>query len=444
MSTAESHAGLPPLVASLDMGYGHLRAAQALADALGTEVVEVDAPPLAKAAEAAQWQRARTLYEGTTRGMTLPLVGPLVRRVVEGITAIEPLHPYRDLSRPDHATRVLGRLIDSGMGEGVAAHLKDTGRALLATYFSPALSADAHGCERVFCVVTDADIARAWAPRDPARTCITYLTPSRRAYRRLRSYGVPAERIHFTGFPLPPELLGGPELPVARANLAARLVRLDPTGAFREPRAHEIERVVGTLPAGEEGRPPLLTYAVGGTGAQADMARKFLPSLREPLEAGRLRLSLVAGVRAEVAERFHDWLRRAGLEPLLGEAVEVLHHPEFVPYYRRFNELLAGTDLLWTKPSEMTFYGGLGIALILAKPIGVHERKNRRWARERGAALKHRDPRHAAQWIGEWLEEGLLASAAWSGFQLLPAAGTYRILEAVGAQPAELTETAPA
>lgn len=436
MSSSAPPADSLPLVASLDMGYGHLRAAQALADALGTEVVEVDAPPLARSTEAAQWRRARALYEGTTRWAGLPLLGPLLRRALETLTAIEPLHPYRDLSRADRATRMLGRLIDGGMGDGVAAHLKESGRALLATYFSAALSADAHGCERVFCVVTDADIARAWAPREPAATRITYLTPSRRAFRRLRSYGVPPERIRFTGFPLPPELLGGPELPTARANLAARLVRLDPTGAFREPRAHELERVVGPLPADQEGRPPLLAYAVGGTGAQADMARKFLPSLREPLEAGRLRLALVAGVREEVAERFHEWLRDAGLEPLLGEALQVLHHPEFVPYYRRFNELLAGTDVLWTKPSEMTFYGGLGIALVLAKPVGVHERKNRRWARERGAALKHRDPRHAAQWIEEWLEEGLLASAAWSGFQLLPAAGTYRILEAVGAAPA--------
>ena len=38
--------------------------------------------------------------------------------------------------------------------------------------------------------------------------------------------------------------------------------------------------------------------------------------------------------------------------------------------------------MLWTKPSEMTFYAALGIPLILAPPLGAHERYNRRWALE--------------------------------------------------------------
>ena len=44
---------------------------------------------------------------------------------------------------------------------------------------------------------------------------------------RLRAYGVPDDRILLTGFPLPHGLVGGPELPILRRNLASRLVRLD-------------------------------------------------------------------------------------------------------------------------------------------------------------------------------------------------------------------------
>ena len=37
---------IKPVVAAIDMGYGHLRPAAALADHLATEVVQMDAPPV--------------------------------------------------------------------------------------------------------------------------------------------------------------------------------------------------------------------------------------------------------------------------------------------------------------------------------------------------------------------------------------------------------------
>ena len=50
--------------------------------------------------------------------------------------------------------------------------------------------------------------------------------------RRLRQYGVPDERIFITGFPLPRENLGGPGMDTLRADLLARLGRLDPQRAL--------------------------------------------------------------------------------------------------------------------------------------------------------------------------------------------------------------------
>src|SRR4030095_9293640 len=97
--------------------------------------------------------------------------------------------------------------------------------------------------------------------------------------------------------------------------------------------------------------------------------------------------------------------------------------------YKSFNRLLAETDVLWTKPSEMTFYAALGLPLVLSPPVGVHERYNRRWAIENGAGLKQRHPDYAGYWIREWLAEGTLAAAAWFGFLRLPKFGLYHILE---------------
>lgn len=422
------------VVTALDMGYGHLRAALPLCDALGAPLVEADRPPVASADESRGWLAARAAYEGASRGSTWPLVGPLIRRALDELTTIPPLHPYRDLSRPDRAARALEGLARGGLGRGLARHLDATGSRLLTTYFSAALCTDLHGSGPVDCVVTDSDIARAWAPARPAASRIRYFAPTQRAVRRLLAYGVPRDRVVFTGFPLPVELLGGPELPALRAHLAARLVRLDPAGWFLEARRHEIEAALGPLPQAERGRAPHLVFAVGGAGAQARLSEAFLPSLTPLLRAGRLRLTLVAGTRHDVAATFERARERAGLR---AREADILHDGDFVGYYRRFNALLAGADILWTKPSELTFYGALGLPLVLGPPVGVHERYNRRHARERGAALKQRDAASAGQWLVEWLEEGVLAAAAWAGHAMLPARGTYRIAEIVSGATGE-------
>ena len=411
------------------MGYGHLRAAHALAAELGTEVLHVDRPPLVSPEELRLWQASRRFYEITSRASQLPVAGAPLRALLESLTSIPHLHPQRDLSAPTLQVRSLQRLIEKGLGRGLADFLRSAGAPLLTTFFAPAISSDHHGCERVTCVVTDVDINRSWVPLRPERTRIVYLTPSRRAIHRLRAYGVPRTQIEFTGFPLPGELLGGPDLVTLGRNLAARLVRLDPKGIFREQARGEIHHFLGGLPENQEGRPPLLTFSVGGAGAQADLARPLLKGLRSMIERERLRLCLVAGVRAEVAAKFHLWVREAGLEDRLGRGVEVFLSADLGEYFPRFNALLAETDVLWTKPSEMTFFSALGLPLILSDPVGIHERYNRRWAIENGPGLKQRDPLFAEYWLREWLNEGTLAAAAWYGFMRMPKFGLYQILE---------------
>jgi hypothetical protein len=431
------HAAPPkPVVVAVEMGYGHLRAAAPLAEALGTDLLQVDRPPLVAADEERLWRRVRRAYEGVSRLSQLPVLGAPLRYALDSLTDIPRLHPYRDLSAPTRGVLTLERLVRRNLGQGLVAHLRRTGAPLLTTFYSPAIVADRAGLDAIFCVVTDSDVNRIWAPLDPARTRIRYLVPTRRVARRLRSYGVAEERIVFTGFPLPPSLVGGPGLPALKANLAARLVRLDPTGEFRRSMPEELAHFLGALPRGEEGKPPLVTFAVGGAGAQAGVAGEALPGFRRALEAGKVRIALVAGVRAEVEARFRDDVARAGLEPLLGGALRILRAPSFAEYYARFNALLAETDVLWTKPSELTFYGALGLPLVLAPPVGVHERYNRRWAREGGAGLKQREARFAGEWMMDWLSDGVLAAAAWAGYMRLPKFGLERILEAVARSPA--------
>jgi hypothetical protein len=147
-----------------------------------------------------------------------------------------------------------------------------------------------------------------------------------------------------------------------------------------------------------------------------------------------LRLALLAGVRGDIATSFRALVARAGLAEHPG--VRVVGDEDLDGYFRACNALLAETDILWTKPSEMTFYGALGLPLLLAPPVGAQERYNRRWAVENGAGLEQRDPRFSGEWLAEWLADGTLAAAAWAGFRRLPKLGLYRILQAMGVEPA--------
>ncbi|MFY0535775.1 DUF6938 domain-containing protein [Nannocystis pusilla] len=417
-----------PAVVAIDMGYGHLRAAHALAEPLGVQVLHVDRAPLADPREQERWARSRTFYELISRGSQVPVVGRPLRAVLDALTAIPHLYPYRDLSAPDLSIRALRRMIDRGLGAGL---VEDAAQRAAAADHILRPRPDRrprrprpHRLRR----------HRHRHPPDlgpilPRRSKIRYLVPSQRAMRRLRVYGVPPAQIVVTGFPLPPGLLGGPDLAGLRARLRERLVRLDPTGSFRAMYRDELRLFLGAVPEGRSS-PPLLTFAVGGAGAQAEMVELFLPRMRPAIEAGRLRLALVAGVRKSVAEFFKGQLHRAGLES--HEGVRVVQADDVPAYFTAFNALLAETDILYTKPSELSFFAALGIPLVCARPVGHHERLNRRFLLEAGAGFKQWDPRHTAQWIDEWLLDGTLAAGAWSGFMRLPKTGTYRILELLG------------
>jgi len=404
------------VVAAIDMGYGHLRPAAALAGYLGTEVLQMDRPPLGNDVDFRFWESTRELYEPLTRLSQLPGVGGPMRAVLNTITAIPEPWPVRDLSGPTQGTKWMLRAARDGVGKTLAGHLRETGAPLVTTFYAAAILAELHGASRLHCLITDSDINRVWAPPDPANSRIVYFAPTERARRRMLTYGVRPELVLTTGYPLPHELI---EQSALRKNLAARLARLRVSGNVRKAAEAEL----GPLP--ELSEPPLIVFAIGGAGAQVPLAQKVVRGLAEKIKKNFFRLALVAGRRPEVAKALREALYQNGVD---GQ-VEVLEDPDVFGYIRRLNALLAGADALWSKPSEMTFFAALGLPFISAPPVGVHEKWNLRWGTDGGAALPQHDPATAGEWLQEWLEDGVLAGAAWAGYQRLPQLGLYRIAE---------------
>jgi len=140
-----------------------------------------------------------------------------------------------------------------------------------------------------------------------------------------------------------------------------------------------------------------------------------------------MRLNLVAGVRQDVRDYFMAIIRQRGLEPELGKSVRVMFTATKDEYFPTFNALLRETDVLWTKPSELCFYAGLGIPIVMAPPLGAHEERNQTALVRAGGGYPQEDPRAAIEWLSDWTQNGLLASAAFNGYLHVPNRGTENI-----------------
>jgi hypothetical protein len=306
-------------------------------------------------------------------------------------------------------------------------------RPIITTFFVPAYFAEEHGFKGdIFMVCCDADVSRAWAPLNPKKSRIQYLVPNLRVKERLMLYGVREEKIFVTGFPLPKENIGGKNLQILRESLAKRLAVLDPHHRFRHKYRDTLEQILGDKfshmnePAS---RPLTITFAVGGAGAQREIGRTIVRSLHNEIKKGKVKVNLVAGVRNDVYRYYSDFCKECRLMP--ERDVSILYAETKEEYFKKFNILLNNTDILWTKPSELSFYVGLGLPIIIAPPVGSQEHFNKKWLHAISAGVDEEDPRFANEWLMDWLESGWLAEAAMKGFLDAPRNGAYHIEEIV-------------
>ncbi len=415
-------------VVSADMGLGHQRAAHALSHLAEGGILVAGAPETTSPDEAGFWRRLAWSYDFLSRAKGVPIVGGMLFAGLDGLLRIPPFYPLRDLSHPSPNNYIVDRLIRNGLGRSLLEKLRSRPLPVISTFYAPCMVADRGRLERIYCVACDADLNRVWVASQARRSRIQYLAPCGRVMRRLRQYGVPDERIFITGFTLPRENIGGPEMGTLKADLRARLGRLDPRGRFTSVYGPTVRELLGDPPAPAAAR-VTVTFAVGGAGAQTEIGLMLMQALKPGILDGRFRLVLVAGVNRLVEKLFRDFAGRIDLESALGDGLAIVREDGKAQYFDRFNALMRDTDILWTKPSELSFYSALGIPIVMAPPIGSHETKNERWLMDKGCALPQYTPRQALEWLTDMLKDGVLAEKALSGFIKNRKLGVYKVEE---------------
>lgn len=415
-------------IISANMGLGHQRATYPLKDAAYDGIQLFGENQMSQASERRLWNIFRNSYETLSRIRQIPLIGPKMFSLLEKMQNITPYYPFRDQSRPSLQVKSLSSLIGRGMGDGISKKLCSKKLPVITSFYAAAMAAEHLTDLPVYCIICDADINRVWVAEKPRESRIIYFAPCGNAMRRLKEYGVPDERIYLTGFPLPMENIGENNMNILRRDLAKRLIRLDPTKRFRTIHGEEVKHYLGEYWNPEaEASNLTLTYAVGGAGAQAEIAEGLLTSLATPIRNRRIKLNLVAAHRKEVKLYFDKLLKKECLDST--NCIRIIYSEDKEAYFRQFNEILHETDILWTKPSELVFYCGLGIPIVIAPPIGPHEVLNQRWLRDLGAGLHQSDPQYCREWITDYLYDGKLSLAAWDGFLYARKLGARKIID---------------
>jgi hypothetical protein len=278
----------------------------------------------------------------------------------------------------------------------------------------------------IYCIVCDADIARNWAPLNPGKSRIKYLVPNSWTAERLKLYGVKKENIFLTGYPLPLENIGSEKMEILKKDLSHRLLNLDPERRYYQRYKNLVEQNIGNLPS-EKYHILTLLFSIGGAGAQKEIVLEFIKSFVKEIKKEEIKIVISVGIRSEVRDYFINELRKLKLWNNLNFNIEIVFAQEIGEYFKKFNLALRETDVLWTKPSELSFYAGLGIPIIIAPTIGSQEDYNKKWLLRLGAGILQENPKYARQWFFDYLNSGRFAEAATHGFIEIEKLGVYNI-----------------
>ncbi len=422
-------------IIDVNMGYGHRRTAFPLENiAINKENISANDYEGMPFWDKAVWECSREFYEFISNFKKIPLLGSLFFSLFNEFQKIHSFYPKRDMSGANIFFRGTHLLIQLGWGRHLIKKCSQHPAPFITTFFIPAFMAEEFNYPgEIYCIICDTDIARPWATLNPKKSRIKYFAPTKRVVDRLIMYGVPKENIYFTGYPLPLSSIGIGNNEILKEDLRHRLRNLDPKGAYFKKYQSLIEGVLGPLPEVSDHVFTML-FSVGGAGAQKEEAMEIVKGLRPELESKSMKIILSAGSKSNIKDYFQKEIRKIKMSHCLGTSLEILYEQDVHRYFEKFNEYLRKTDVLWTKPSELSFYSALAVPVMILPPIGYQEEFNKDWLVKNGFGIMPEPIEYISQWIYDYLDAGLLADIAMQGFMEGEQMGAFKIRDIIFGQ----------
>ncbi len=414
-------------VVAVSMGYGHQRTAYPLRElAPDRHFINANNYKGMPERDRARWETIRKFYEFISRLKFSSWIGRLAFKIFDHFQKIISFYPRVKNERPTFDLKRVFRWLEDGWGRDLIDKLKTRPIPLIATFSVPAFMAEYFGYPgEIYCVVSDTDIARAWVSLEPGKSRIKYLAPTQRVVERLKSYGVKGENIFLTGYPLPKENIGLNN-EIVKADLNSRLLNLDPKGNYSREFMPLVQSYIGQ-PIRSSDHILTLMLSIGGAGAQKEMAAAIMESLKDKIKNQEIRLTLSAGTKKEIRNYFESRAVEFGLNGELGKGVSIIWDESLENYFEKFDKALRVADILWTKPSELSFYSALGLPIIIAPPVGSQEDFNREWILRLGAGTDQKNPDYIDEWLFDLLNDGWFAGAAMMGYIEAEKRGAFNI-----------------
>lgn len=392
-----------PFLVTSEMGLGHLRALYPFEELFSTKTIVLGQNALSTSRSRYLWRNALRGYNWMSRNQQLPIIGRPIFGILDSLLAIDPMSETKAFRNRSFPLGLVEYAISAGACDDLEYCKGD--EVVLTSFYTPAIYFSKQKADvKLLCQICDSDLSRVWVPNRKLSN-MHYLAPCTRAYRRLISYGVAKSNIHLTGFPFPNSLVGGNSEEIAIRNFESRLARFQ--SATEKTRIRVPLRVV---------------FTIGGAGAQVDVALQAARSLLFQILNGEIEFVLLAPPQlkhqTKIAEFKNKFFCKCNNFILITPQTKS-------DYFSAFSEIIATADVLWTKPSELSFYSALGIPIIISPPLGAQERANREWLIEMGAGVDQMNPKSAHIWLLNLLISGSLYRMAKLGWEAGTRTGAY-------------------
>ena len=129
-------------VVSVNLGYGHERAAFGLADLAEGKIITANHYSGIPKEEKQLWLRTQKLYETVSRLQPLPLIGKAIFGAMDHFQEIDAFYPRRDLRKANLQLHEMQYLVEHrGLGKHLIQSLTKRDLPFISTFFLPAFAA---------------------------------------------------------------------------------------------------------------------------------------------------------------------------------------------------------------------------------------------------------------------------------------------------------------